>query len=97
MPDPEEMAAELGDFMRDGLAYVEAAVRNDEEGMKAILAHVSPQVLLQVVGLIAELCAIEGAVLGGLVERNGSRDEVVAARDEVLRNLRQQLGQGGVI
>lgn len=93
----DELAAGLGDFVRDGLAYLEAHARDDDQGMEVILGQVGPRMLLQVVAIIAEQCAIEAAVLGGRVPRNGSRDEVLAARDEVLRSIRQQLGQGGVI
>jgi hypothetical protein len=90
----DEVAARFGDYMRDALAFVEAVAREDEQGVAVILEHANPGALARAVALVAERCAIEGAMLGGRVSENASRDEVYAVRDEVLRRVRQSFGRG---
>jgi hypothetical protein len=90
----DEVAARFGDYLRDALAFVEAVAREDEQGVAVILEHANPGALARAVALIAERCAIEGALLGGRVPEGASRDEVYAVRDEVLRRVRQSFGRG---
>ena len=92
----EEFTAGLGDFVRDGLAYLEAQARNDDQAMDAILAHADPRTLVAGVAAVAEQCAIQGAILGGAVSASAPGDEQLAARDEVLRRVRQQYEQSGL-
>jgi hypothetical protein len=92
----DEVAARFGDYLRDALAFVEAVAREDEQGVAVILEHANPGALARAVALIAERCAIEGAILGGLVSENASREEIYAVRNEVLRRVRQHFGQAGL-
>ena len=92
----DEVATRFGDYLRDALAFVEAVAREDQQGTDVILEHASPGALARAVALVAERCAIEGAVLGGLLSDNASREETYATRDEVLRRVREYFGQAGL-
>lgn len=78
-----------GDDARDALALCKAVFRGDADGADSILAQADMRRLAWALATLTEQCAIQGAISGGKLTEQSTRNELLAARDEVLEKITQ--------